>query len=469
VSNTDPRRKSLRWHLKRQRENLVKALAAKEFHLEFNRDGNIVTIADPMMAGDLTDSEFALLASLPHLKRLWLRGVRITNRGLAALSRMPQIKELLLEGKTPNTKLTDDGLVHLKHLPTLTQLHLEDISLNGPGLDHIQRPECIRDLDFTRSTIDDRGLAHVSRFTNLRRLSLWDTSVSDAGLRHLKGCKKLESLDLYSTRVTNRGINTLASFPAIRSLTVSDTRVNDGCLKTLLEMPKLDEITFGERQVSVQTVERLRKAGVKVEHGTLLHLKRKDNYLRYLEIDFEVDPKRSALRAYLNPQCEAVGWAMEIECTGRYVPHHMQPAHLEGPPFGWNKTWRELTGQIIRVAFKTEDYHPILPDNLGIIYVGWHAFPNNHEIRFVRRRGNRFQIDWKCQASEGEWDPGSPVRVVAEVPFVEVVVYSDQPLSLSESKELFSRHFDAADFGRPSRQRNYHQARYRFPVRSAVK
>jgi hypothetical protein len=276
VSDTAPRRrKSLRWHLKRQRENLVKALVAKEFHLEFDRAGNIVTIVDPMMAGDLIDSEFALLASLPHLKRLSLRGIRITNRGLAALSKMPQVKELLLEGKTPNSELTDDGLIHLKHLPTLTQLHLEDISLNGPGLDHIQRPERIRELDFTRSTIDDRGLAHVSRFTNLRRLGLWDTSVSDAGLRHLKGCKKLQSLDLYSTRVTNRGIKTLASFPALRSLTVSDTRVNDRCLKTLLAMPKLKEIAFGERQVSVQTVERLRKAGVRVEHGTLLHLKRK--------------------------------------------------------------------------------------------------------------------------------------------------------------------------------------------------
>jgi hypothetical protein len=233
-------------------------------------------------------------------------------------------------------------------------------------------------------------------------------------------------------------------------------------------MPKLKEIAFGERQVSVQTVERLRKAGVRVEHGTLLHLKRKHNYLRYLGIDFEVDPKLSALRAYLNPQCDGIGWALEIECTRQYVPQHMQPAHLEGPPFGWNKPWRELTGQTVRVAFKNEDYHPILPNNPGNIYVGWHAFPNNHRIRFLSRQGNRFQIDWKCEATEGEWDPGSPVRVLSDITFFEAVVWSDQSLSVTQAKELLSRYFDPADFQKPKRVTRFRDKRYSFQVRSGI-
>src|SRR5262245_32266559 len=70
-----------------------------------------------------------------------------------------------------NYKVTDEGLVQLKHFPGLRLLDLAD----------------------TRVT--DLGLAHLGGLSELRWLVIRSTKVSGKGLAHLKGLTKLEFLD----------------------------------------------------------------------------------------------------------------------------------------------------------------------------------------------------------------------------------------------------------------------------------
>lgn len=438
------KRRTLTAALKTHSGDYAAALQAIGLELELDDAGNITRIVDSSMMGQLDDQEFALLANIPTLTGIYLRELRITDDGLAALERMPQLTSLMLAAEN----LTDNGLRHLKHVPNLTILHLSRTQVTGTGLEHLPHPERITWLDFTKAPINDTGLKSIARCRNVESLGLWGTAVTDKGLGHLTACDRLERLSLYETAVTDEAVQTLASLPALIDLELQDTKVSDRCVEALLRIPQLTHVGFGSEQISASTFEKLTQAGIKVDHGKLLNVVRTENLLRYVGMDFEVDPEDSKLVAFIDPTGKSVFWQFDINCTEKYVPSHMQPAHLEGPHVPSNKPWRELVGETLKISFDPDDIHPILPDNPSNIYVGWHAAPNNHRIKFLKRVGNRFQIDWHCEAGESK-NENVPVWVFAEIPFTELVVIAPTPFTADEANHRAAAHFDLQDFDGP--------------------
>jgi Leucine-rich repeat (LRR) protein len=54
--------------------------------------------------------------------------------------------------------------------------------------------------------VADAGLVHLKGLTELQELHLSDTRVTDARLVHFKGLTKLQMLDLRNTQVTDVGL-----------------------------------------------------------------------------------------------------------------------------------------------------------------------------------------------------------------------------------------------------------------------
>ncbi|WP_425614337.1 leucine-rich repeat domain-containing protein [Anatilimnocola sp. NA78] len=438
------------------------ALQAIGLEVEVDDQGEVTRIIDAMLRGSLNDEEFALLAQMPKLEDIWLRGAKITDDGLAALEKMPRLKRLSLAAEN----LTDRGLIHLRHLPELTTLHLEETKITGSGLVHIPNPQLLTWVGFTDSPLTDEGLKQVGAFSQMTTLGLWGTKVTDAGLPHLKRCQQLQRLSLYRTAITNDGLKLLTELPQLKNLQLSETKVNDAGLPLLLALPHLKEVEFGSEQIEVATLEKLVAAGIEVRHGQLLNVRRTENLLRYVGMDFEVDTEASSLVAYVEVGNPNVGYRLEIQCTDRYVPDHMQPAHLEGPPFGFNKGWQALVGEQFKVSFKKGELHPVLPDNPCNIYVGWHAAPDDHRIEFQQRNGNRFLIDWHCDARESEDDDPVPVWVSAEIPFTEVRLISASKLTPELANSEAAKHFKLAEFEAPEVENNEHFHRATFRVKA---
>ena len=412
------------------------------------QDDGAIWIVDPMRKGNLDDAEFALLTRLPNLKRLWLRDARITKVGLASLIRMPQLQGLLLGDAPSGFELTDEMLVHLRHLPNLQELNLDSPKITGVGLKHIANPGELNNLGLSGTAIDDEHLALASRFTGLKYLNLDRTRVSDQGLRHLQQSPLLKVLQLSGTQVSDGGVEQLISLPALATLDVSDTKVTEACVASLLKIPKLRRVTFGDGQIDVHAVDQLNAAKIEVEHGLIRGLVRDKQVLRYLKVDFEVDAA-SSLKATIDKESNDITWQIEIKCTRAYVPQYWAPASLSGPPFEFAGDWRELVGRTFRIDYDESQLHPISPDNASNIYVGWHAAPNNHVIRFVSRTGNRFLIDWKCAARESADDIPKPIRVHAEIPFKSVTIYSERGMRIREAQALLKHHFGSTEFGEP--------------------
>ena len=93
----------------------------------------------------------------------------------------------------PNTKVTDAGLVHLKSVPHLQALYLDD------------------------TQVSDAGLVHLKGFPRLLELYLEGTQVTDAGLVHLKGLSRLRSLGLGDIQESDQGRQELLrAIPSLR-------------------------------------------------------------------------------------------------------------------------------------------------------------------------------------------------------------------------------------------------------------
>ena len=161
-----------------------------------------------------------------------------------------------------------------------------------------------------------------------------------------------------------------------------------------------------------------------------------------------MDTGKSSLQAFIGEE-PGVTYRLEIHCINRYVPSHMAPAYLTGPPLQLDKNWRQIVGEKFKLSYNDDDLHPILPDNPSNIYIGWHAATNRHRIEIKSRTANRFLIDWHCDAAESDDGGRLPVWLNAEIPFTQLTVIGSQELTVAEATRQASQYFDTADFEEP--------------------
>ncbi len=107
------------------------------------------------------------------------------------------------------TDLTDDALVHLKHIRNITILRLRGTKITDAGLVHLKGLTDLKRLHLEKTAISDAGLAHLAGLKNLEYLNLYGTNVGDAGMAHLTNLKKLQTLFLWQTEVTDDGLELL--------------------------------------------------------------------------------------------------------------------------------------------------------------------------------------------------------------------------------------------------------------------
>jgi hypothetical protein len=155
--------------------------------------------------GQLTDAALERLSHVAHVTRLNLGGTkRLTDKGLAALSRMPQIVEL-------------------------------DLS------------------DYPGGLLTDRGLEVLCDLRELRRFQMcWQRGVSDAGVANLSFCDKLERVDLLGSPTGDGAIDALRGKPHLRHFKTGRL-VTDAGLSMLHDFPVFETWQGGEPRYGLMT------------------------------------------------------------------------------------------------------------------------------------------------------------------------------------------------------------------------
>jgi hypothetical protein len=123
-----------------------------------------------ILPGTVSDDELEKMTELDRLEPVWLQLPKapVTNRGVASLKRLKELRGLSLLG----TRVDDDGMQHLLELKNLHTLNLDGCA------------------------VTDRALAVLGQIPQLRGLSVIGTKVTPDGVNKLR--KARPDLDLHS-------------------------------------------------------------------------------------------------------------------------------------------------------------------------------------------------------------------------------------------------------------------------------
>jgi hypothetical protein len=154
----------------------------------------------------------------------------MTDEVLARVAELDHVTALSLGG---SRELTDEGLLHLAHMPQLEDLNLSEY----PG-----------------GKLTNRGLEVLRHLPNLRRFEMtWQRGISDKGVAHLKHCDALERVDLMGSPTGDGAIEALQGKARLNYFS-SGRLVTDAGLPLLHNFPLLEEWRGGEVPANAKDV-----------------------------------------------------------------------------------------------------------------------------------------------------------------------------------------------------------------------
>jgi uncharacterized membrane protein len=108
---------------------------------------------------------------------------RITDASLKVLGRIaPQLLWLDLGG----TSVSDRGLAEISRLPNLTRLHLQHTQVGNSGVALLAGLQRLEYLNLYRTAVTDEGLGPLTSLKRLRALYVWETGVTPSGISRLQ-------------------------------------------------------------------------------------------------------------------------------------------------------------------------------------------------------------------------------------------------------------------------------------------
>ena len=200
----------------------------------------------------VTDEGLEHLKALKNLRSMYLDGTQISGSGLAHL-KSPIIKSIHLKGSS----VTNAGLENIKDMPAMRYVFLNDTNVSDAGLAHLKDLKVIQAIDADGSKVTDVGLAHVRELTSLTVLRLSETMVTDRGLASLIDLINLESLELNGTQIGDKGLEYVRELINLRSLYLSETAVTDRGLANLIELDNLESLALNDTQISDEGLKHL--------------------------------------------------------------------------------------------------------------------------------------------------------------------------------------------------------------------
>lgn len=218
----------------RQFQEDVKELGGAP-NVSVTRRGYLGTIGQTeILSGSFRNPEFddAALARLAErhgdrILNLDLQNTGVTDAGLESLSKFTALRHLSIcsyprrirrGDPVPPSKITDEGLAHLKELTQLQSLRLDGLPITDAGLAAINDLPNLHALYLSRTEVRGHGLAKLKSLPRLTILVADQTGMTDDGLRALSGATRLRILSLNRVPLTESALPLLKAIPVIDKL-----------------------------------------------------------------------------------------------------------------------------------------------------------------------------------------------------------------------------------------------------------
>jgi hypothetical protein len=199
----------------------------------------------------VADSDLRLLAELPQLTHLDLSLTRITDHGLQQLKDAPGIVELNLYYAE---QITDEGMAAVKGWRKLKRLNLRGTKITDTTLEHLANVTTLESLDAGFAQITDVGLDRLTSLPNLKELVIGGNKLTDTGLQALRQLPSLTSLSLggaqrtdsglWSISLTELGLDSIATLKALRELRLDGMPVTARWLAKLKVLNQIERLSL---------------------------------------------------------------------------------------------------------------------------------------------------------------------------------------------------------------------------------
>jgi hypothetical protein len=218
-------------------------------------------------------AEFETIASLPKLKKLTLYGKcnGLNDETLPLLARLSELEELSSDG----IMVTDRGLKALTKLPNLKAMNFFHPSwgskdFTGAGVAQWTEMPKLERLTIAGSPFNDEGMAAVGQLTQLREFRTWHTYQTEAGNQHLLKLTNLKSLRLgqrlrkYDGKpsppsLSDETLTVLSQLKSLESLLLDEAKLSRAALSKLQAIPNLKRLGLERIDISAEEVEQLKK------------------------------------------------------------------------------------------------------------------------------------------------------------------------------------------------------------------
>lgn len=202
----------------------------------------------------VTDQGLGHLKNFSLLKGVNLYGTKIGDAGLRELSKLPNIDWLNLK----NTKITDEGIVSLSPLYKLRWLYLGNTAIGDEGLKVIGSMKNLKTLCLTKTQISDQGVAEIAN-SNITNLHVTSTRLSDKGFKSIANIKSLKYIQLNKTTITDTGLGYLAQMPNLTSISATNTNIGDKGIEKLSSASNLSSLKIGSTKITDESLISLAK------------------------------------------------------------------------------------------------------------------------------------------------------------------------------------------------------------------
>jgi len=191
---------------------------------------------------------------MPDLERLDLSHTRISDEGMLNLKAAPKIKELKL---FYSEWITDQGMTAIKGWKQLKRLDVRGTRISDGTLAIVSQLTGLEALDVAHTEVTDVGLENLITLVNLRELAVGRGRLSNNGLVVLRMLPTLTLLDLSGARPTSpdapRGgggglgipeetLKAMTELKDLRTLYLGFSSIAPDQLRTLAVLEKVEKL-----------------------------------------------------------------------------------------------------------------------------------------------------------------------------------------------------------------------------------
>ena len=248
----------------------------------------------------INDADMLSLAAMPDLETLDLSHTRITDEGMLRLKGASKIKDLNLFYAE---WITDQGMMAIRDWKHLKRLNVRGTRISDGTLEIVGRMPGLEALDIAHTSVTDNGLDYLITLVNLKELSLGRGRLTNASLQILKMLPTITYLDLSGARpappdmpgraaqqgipeasvraiaelkelrvlklgysaIGAEGLRILSTVASIEKLALEGChRVNDAAIAELANWKNLKYLDVQDTQVTQTGVDALKKANLSI-------------------------------------------------------------------------------------------------------------------------------------------------------------------------------------------------------------